>query len=85
MTPSWRERNTYEKAVLVFQVLVAVVLVICLISGRIFHNDTDWMYLIFAIEGALEATVEWKYNRKAAIISILVFVSFLAVFLQSVL
>ena len=51
----------------------------------LFHNDTDWMYLIFAIEGALEATVEWKYNRKAAIISILVFVSFLAVFLQSVL
>ena len=82
MKPSWNERNTFEKAVFVVQCLCAVALVICLGNGFLFNKElTDWMYPIIGIEGFLEAAVQWKYNRKSAILSVLVGISSMVVFL----
>ena len=86
MKPSWNERNTYEKAVIVIQAIIAVVLVAVMVYSLIAHKElTDLLYIVIAVESALEATVQWNRNRKAAYLSIAVVVSSMLVFLQAVL
>ena len=86
MKPSWIERNTYEKAVFVFQCLVAVALVVYMVYALLLHKElTDWFYPVIAIESALEASVQLKHSHKTAIINLLVSVSSIAVFLQAML
>ena len=81
MKPSWKERNALEKGIFVVQALCGLVLIASMLHSTINMIDfSDSLYLVIAIESALEAIVQWKRQRKAAVLSLVVTISCIVAF-----
>lgn len=86
MKLSWKERTPVEKGLFIAECVLALAfLVYMAISIATKKEMSDVIYLIIAIESAIETIVQWKHERKTAIFSLLVAVSSAAVFILSVL
>lgn len=86
MKPSWKERTALEKGIFVLQALCGLVLIASMLHSVINRTDfSDSLYLVVAVESALELIVQWKRQRKAAVLSLLVAISCIVAYISCVL
>lgn len=70
---NWNERTALEKFLFILQCIVCIILIISLLpmlTGET-QEQNDLFYLFIGFETILEAIVQWKRNRKMAILNIL--------------
>ena len=86
MKPSWKDRTPVEKGLFIAECVLALAFVVYMVIAFAAKKEvSDMIYLIIAIESALETIVQWKHERKTAIFSLLVAVSSAVIFILCIL